>query len=76
VDLEREAGEESGGGGPAIGEDSHWLIAVASRCGRVDPSATSGRAFQRATVRGWMPSSRASAAREAVHRPSASAASP
>jgi hypothetical protein len=49
-----------------IKASSHSLIAVASRCGRVDRSATSGRVFQRATVRGWMPSSRASAAGEAV----------
>ena len=42
------------------------LIGVARRCGRVERSATSGRAFQRATVRGWIPSSRASAACEAV----------
>ena len=32
---------------------------MASRCGRVERSLTSWRAFQRATVRLWMPSSRA-----------------
>jgi hypothetical protein len=49
-----------------IKASSHSPIEVASRCGRVDRSAPSGRAFQRATVRGWTPSSRASAAWEAV----------
>ncbi len=36
------------------------------RCGRVDRSTTSRRPFHRATVRLWMPSSRASAAIEAL----------
>ena len=49
-----------------IRASSQAVIGVARRCGRVERSATSGRAFQRATVRGWIPSSRASAAREAV----------
>jgi hypothetical protein len=49
-----------------IRASSQVVIGVARRCGRVERSATSPRAFQRATVRGWMPSSRASAACEAA----------
>jgi hypothetical protein len=44
---------------------SHRVSEVFSRCGRVERSVTSGRAFQRATVRLWMPSSRAKTALEA-----------
>ena len=53
-------------GSSTIRASSQAVIGVARRCGRVERSATSGRAFQRATVRGWIPSSRASAAGEAV----------
>jgi hypothetical protein len=69
VGLERETVEESGGGGgPTIGEDFEIDIAGGAVDRQPQPSLgqAMGRAFQRATVRGWMPSSRASAAREAV----------
>jgi hypothetical protein len=48
-----------------IRASSQSVIVVASRCGRVERSSSSARAFQRATVRLWMPSSRASAPIEA-----------
>jgi hypothetical protein len=44
-----------------IRASSQSVIIVASRCGRVERSRSSVRAFHRATVRLWMPSSRASA---------------
>jgi hypothetical protein len=49
-----------------IRASSQSLIVVTKRCGRVERSVTSGRARQRATVRRWMPSSRASVSVEAV----------
>jgi transposase len=49
-----------------IKPSSHAVIVVASRCGRVERSATSWQPFQRATVRLWRPSSRASALLEAL----------
>ena len=49
-----------------IKASSQSVRVVASRCGRVDRSSTWSRAFQRATVRLWMPSSRARALFEAM----------